>query len=938
MIRKNEANSFKLKLLVAPIIAFVVITAVAIYLTLFIVDHSTGSAYLYSNLAMLGLTYVLVAAVIVYRTIQRYEARLAGTVNTDRLTSGINYERFLKDAQSRIDTDKNTKFAVFYGDIQNFKYINDTFGYDVGDNLLMFISERIKKALDGTDGYFARISADNYTAIIPYTDKSEFVEPIYSIIDDVCWYEEIQKAHYKPEIYVGVFCTEDTDATLTISEMIDRANMAQKSVKGSSEYHIAYYTEEIRERIIAEKDLERRMETALSNGEFKVYYQPKYEVDTGEIVGAEALVRWDSPETGFMSPAKFIPLFEQNGFIINLDQYVFETVCKNMREWLDSGIKVVPVSINVSRLQFYRLDFTKRYAKIKEKYDIPDGLLELEFTESIVFESLEILKKIVLGLKKVGFSCSIDDFGSGYSSLNILKNLPMDTLKLDKLFFKESENIDRDKALISSVITMSRALNMKTVAEGIENWAQVLFLKEIGCDIIQGYVYSEPITCSRYTNLLEGNRRKEMPIEFREKRSLLPDEEMEFESENSRNRFISLLHLLGGMLIEVDFNKDTYKFVNTEINKGFSERSAPRTGVGYNSILNNIIAKFVHPDDLQSVKNRCSSIAVMSAFYQNETKIITDMRIISRTTGDYDWAKLTIVRINPDPEANDFRAFVYFEPSASDNTARTENQVLISESVKNALMNICSFIYEYDFDNLTFKKLYCNNDEVGSQPESGDITWYRECYIPKYVDKADVARLAKFLDPEEAKKAFDDGKDQLVTRVTAKFGGVEKVLKITMCRFESVKNGQTEYKHFVICHAKDPNKQIDQAHAALETAVNSTVLNFCDMILTVDISNNTYDLYNTKPPYLNIPDNKSYSEAIYKFLHGVVHPDDSEAAEKYFSLDYIKARLAKNEYGASIVIRCRTKEKNDFVKSTIVSMCYMENDSPFCAFFLQGIS
>ena len=177
--------------------------------------------------------------------------------------------------------------------------------------------------------------------------------------------------------------------------------MAQKSVKGSSEYHIAYYTEEIRERIIAEKDLERRMEMALSNGEFKVYYQPKYEVDTGEIVGAEALVRWDSPETGFMSPAKFIPLFEQNGFIINLDQYVFETVCKNMREWIDAGIEVVPVSINVSRLQFYRLDFTKRYAKIKEKYDIPEGLLELEFTESIVFENLEILKKIVLGLSLI---------------------------------------------------------------------------------------------------------------------------------------------------------------------------------------------------------------------------------------------------------------------------------------------------------------------------------------------------------------------------------------------------------------------------------------------------------------------------------------------------------------------------------------------------------
>lgn len=937
MISKSDGKYLKLKLLIAPIILFVVITAIAIRLTMYVVASATDTIYMYSNLSILGFTYVLIAMAIVYGTMHRYEHRIAGTVNTDRLTSGINYEKFLKDAQAKIDAEPNTNFAVFYADIQNFKYINDTFGYDVGDNLLMYISDKIKSTI-GDKGYFARISADNYTAIIPYNDKSEFVEPIYGIIDDVCWYEEIQKAHYKPEIYVGVFCSEDTEGKLTISEMIDRANMAQKSVKGSSEYHMAYYTEEIRERIIAEKDLERRMETALSNGEFKVYYQPKYEVDTGEIVGAEALVRWDSPETGFMSPAKFIPLFEQNGFIINLDQYVFESVCKNMREWLDAEIKVVPVSINVSRLQFYRLDFVKRYTKIKEKYDIPDGLLELEFTESIVFENLEILKKIVNSLKKVGFSCSIDDFGSGYSSLNILKNLPMDTLKLDKLFFKESENIDRDKALISSVITMSRALNMKTVAEGIENWAQVIFLKEIGCDIIQGYVYSEPITCSRYINLLEGNRRKEMPIEFRRGRSLLPDEEMELESETSRNKFTSLLHLLDGMLIEVDFNKDTYKFINTETNGGLLSRAVPRTGTGYNIILGNIIDKFVHPDDIQSVKNRCSSIAVMSSFYQNETKIITDMRILSKHTKDYDWAKLTIVRINPDPEANDFRAFVYFEPTGGDRANRSENQVLISESVRNALMNICSFIYELDFESSTFKKLYCNTAEVGNQPESGDITWYRECYVPKIISKSDSERIAKFLDPKEAVKAFENAKDQLIAKAKATFEGEEKVLKFTMAKVPAVKDGTTDYKYFLICHAKGEDKQIDQAHEALETAVNSTVLNFCDIILTVNVSDNSYDLYNTKPPYLNIPNNKSYNEAISKFLSDIVHPDDSELAEKYFSIDSIKMRLAKGELGGSVVLRCRTKDKKSYLNSTVVSMCYTVGDEPFCAFFLQGIS
>lgn len=788
-----------MRMLAVLVIVFTVITVLAVLLAYYNFNHAAdNSVYLICNFAVLALSYILIAIVSTYYAFHKYEVRMSKFVDTDRLTNGINYEKFLKEAQHLLDEKNDTTYAVFYADIQNFKYINDTFGYDVGDNLLMYISQRIKEAI-GNSGNFARISADNYTAIVPYVDKNEFVEHIYSIIDDICWFEDIQKAHYKPEIYVGIYCSGEAEAELTISEMIDRANMAQKSIKGSSEYHIAFYTEEIRERVIAEKELERRMDTALANEEFKVYFQPKYEVSSGEIVGAEALVRWDSPETGFMSPAKFIPLFEQNGFIINLDQFVFETVCKNMREWLDAGVKVVPVSINVSRLQFYRLDFVKRYTKIKEKYDIPDGYLELEFTESIVFENLEILRKIVMTLKKVGFSCSIDDFGSGYSSLNILKNLPMDTLKLDKLFFNDSENLERDKALISSVVTMSRALNMKTVAEGIENWAQVNFLKEIGCDIIQGYVYSEPIPHARYTNLLEGNRRKVMPAEYHRGKSL----QGEVDPTIAAYKNTALLRLLSGLLVEVNFDADTYEFVNS---KGAPNWDLPLKGTGFSEVCAKMIERYVHPDDVKVANNRCSNISVMSAFYQKEINIITEMRIFMDSTKSYEWCRVSIVRINTNPEAHDFRAYLYIESTAGSEPASVDNKTLISESVRSALMNICSLIYEFDLKNGVFKKLYCNTELIGNQPDSGDISWAHECYFPKVLEKSELDKVKKFCAPENVDKAFASGKENIVIRTRANVGGKHMSVKITIAKPPQKHDGETDNKYLFICYVEDEEK------------------------------------------------------------------------------------------------------------------------------------
>lgn len=783
-----SSKRLKIMLLVGSSICLLILTIVTGALAIYNEGHAAPGFLKVINYLILVLGYILVSATGIYLGISTFEKHASQYNDTDKLTSGINYEKFLKDAQELLSYE-DEMHAVFYGDIQNFKYINDTFGYDVGDKLLMYISQRIREEVTRVAGLYARVSADNYAVIVPYKDKNDFVETIYAIIDDISWFEDIQRANYKPEIYVGIYCSGDDPASaeLSISEMLDRANMAQKSVKGSSEYHIAFYTEEIRERVIAEKELERKMESALANGEFKAYFQPKYEVSSGEIVGAEALVRWDSPESGFMSPGKFIPLFEQNGFIINLDQFVFETVCKNIRDWIDAGVKVVPISVNVSRLQFYRLDFVKRYTKIKEKYDIPDGILELEFTESIVFENLDILRKIVLSLKKSGFSCSIDDFGSGYSSLNILKNLPMDTLKLDRLFFTDSENMSRDKALISSVINMSRALEMKTVAEGIENWAQVAFLKEIGCDIIQGYVYSEPIPHARFTNLLEGNRRKEMPIELRRERADLGEV-----SENDATlRYNALIDMLEGSLIEVNYDTGEYKFLNS---------SKERHGDNFDEAFPVILEKYVHPDDVKSVITRCSSVSVMSMFYQNESKIITELRIKKRESDVFQWAKMTIDRLDDDLEHNDFRALIYIEyinENSVENDAPDDDDVY---SIQNVLENACSFIYEFDLDARTFRQVFCNSAFVDELPKSGELAWLRECFLPKVAIKDDREKLVQFANLDIVHKEVFDKPDGLMkSEAAVKFGGKTVNARMTLTRMYSDEEHEDIHKCLLFC-------------------------------------------------------------------------------------------------------------------------------------------
>lgn len=429
----------------------------------------------------------------------------------DILTNAYTVERFRHIAQKLLDTNPDKKYAVFYVDFADFKYINDLFGYAWGDRILKEYASIIQKDMR-RDEVFCRVNADNFVILRCYESKKEVLERQKEVDGRITEYMRKSSEKHALTVCCGLCCIEDVIEDLKIEGLMDRANFARKTVKTGKFDRYRFYNESIRRKLFEEKSIESNMETALEQREFKVYYQPKVELATNKVVCSEALVRWQKPDGTVISPADFIPVFEKNYTIPLLDRYVFEEVCRWLRHLLDMGREALPVSVNVSRLQFYNSDFVKVYAEIRDKYKVPASLLEIEFTETILFDNWEVLNGIVEDLHKAGFSCSIDDFGKGYSSLSTIQNLNIDVLKIDAVFFPNITTKEKDRLLVEGIIKLVRQFGVVTVAEGIETMEQVEFLRSVNCDIIQGYVFYRPMPEADYEALLYSLETKEREI------------------------------------------------------------------------------------------------------------------------------------------------------------------------------------------------------------------------------------------------------------------------------------------------------------------------------------------------------------------------------------------------------------------------------------------
>lgn len=439
------------------------------------------------------------------RMMTRNQVMVERLAYVDELTGGRNYNKFLLDAEEarRVDVQQ----AIWFCDMKKFKYYNDALGYQKGDEMLCRMYGIIAH-LEGNEGIFCRMMADNFVGIKTYTDRHALTQWFEVLLDELHREESETASRSYLELCMGFYCLGPEDAHLTINEMVNRANMAQKSVKELAGSSSAFFNETLRQHILQEALLESQGQTALVLGQFQPYFQPKYDIQHNDrLTGAEVLCRWIHPEKGMISPANFIPVFEKSGLIVQLDRYMFRKACEWYRGYLDQGGHPINLAVNVSRVGLLREDFVAYYAAVKQEFALPDYYIELEMTESLALGGEELLHQLANELQSNGFICSLDDFGSGYSSLNLLKNLPINVLKLDVLFFRQSRDKRRERIVVRNIINMAKELKICVVAEGVEERESLEFLRDAGCDTVQGYIFAKPMPLEAFNQLLSENKR-----------------------------------------------------------------------------------------------------------------------------------------------------------------------------------------------------------------------------------------------------------------------------------------------------------------------------------------------------------------------------------------------------------------------------------------------
>ena len=422
----------------------------------------------------------------------------------DFLTGIYGQQKFYQATRELLDQRAGANFAFIHFDIDRFRIINTLYGSKEGDRLIHFVAGAIRKVMTAYGrGTYGRLGGDVFGMCVPYEDGAA----IYHILEGIR--AEIRKhsVHYYLETCAGIYLVDDPD--MEVAAMHDNAEIAAAQCKGQYMVHDVLYTEEIGQKVLREQHIIDEMDAALAEQQFIVYFQPKYQlkkmapysVETEEIVGAEALVRWKKPSGEIVLPNEFIPIFERNGFITKLDYYVWEKVCQFIDSELSQGRNPAPISVNVSRVNLYNPDFMDSLIDLIHRYHIPPHYLNLELTESVFSEDAELIQRAVNYLHDAGFTILMDDFGSGYSSLNILKDVDLDVLKIDMKFFSKGNTAEKGAKIIEAVIRMAESLDMMVIAEGVEEKHQVDFLNDLGCDYIQGYYFGRPMSQDQYEKL-----------------------------------------------------------------------------------------------------------------------------------------------------------------------------------------------------------------------------------------------------------------------------------------------------------------------------------------------------------------------------------------------------------------------------------------------------
>lgn len=547
-------------------------------------------------------------------------------------------------------------YALISLDFDNFNFINDLFGYKTGDMTLSKIEEHFSNGLNDGE-FFSRIHADHFVFWVKFTKKNSLIKRFLKLTDVKQALKDILPTHYSLVCSGGIILVNTTLGNL--SSLLDKANFARKQAKGNHISNFLYYNKELTEELEWEKKITLSMDQALKDREFEMYLQPKFLIKTNELVGSEALVRWKSKKYGLIYPDKFIPVFEQNGFIKHLDFFMLEEACIFIKNLINMGYTPIPISVNFSKVHIGTKNFAQKVFRTLNTYGVPTKLIEIEFTESIFSHNLNSLVTTLNSLKDLGFTVSLDDFGRAYSSLNCLKDLPIDVVKIDKDFLNSSSNTDKGRIIITKVIEMIRALKLISVMEGIETKEQECFLNELNCDLGQGYLYAKPMPTSQYMKFMKENlyiNNKIIALSHADElekneliKTSLGNNIAELKAlikyERKRHKILRLrekkyrliINQIDDVIFEWDFPTDSITF-SYKLERIFGEES-----IQHNFKTNSLIKSRIHPEDIYIFEEWIESI------YKHSTTSQVEFRCKS-SNNNYIWfrSKATTIFNNLD--------------------------------------------------------------------------------------------------------------------------------------------------------------------------------------------------------------------------------------------------------------------------------------------------
>lgn len=448
---------------------------------------------------MIMMLSMVIFAIIVVRHNSSASQLIAQLAFEDEITGGKNLNYFKEYTADMLDKYPGIPFMIHRFDISNFRYINEAYGHVRADQLLKIVIEEAKEIFYSKE-LCVRMDADQFALLARNTQDLE--ERFFNFTDKINTRALDIGIRYPIKLKRGVYQIKSKERDIPL--MIDKANMARKTLMGEEKECVAVYSDILANDMRKADRIESEMETALFNREFKMYIQPKWDILEDKLYGGEALVRWMKEDGNMIYPSDFVPVFEKNGFIEQLDMFMLESACKMIREQIDEGKPAYPISVNQSRMLLNDPMYITKITEMLSRYKIPKGYIELEITETVFFTEREKMISILKELKEVEVQLSMDDFGSGYSSLNMLKDFPFDVLKIDKEFFSESITSESSKWILRMIIEMAEGLGIRVICEGVETKEQVEMLRKLGCRYVQGYYYSKPIPAENYVESFCG--------------------------------------------------------------------------------------------------------------------------------------------------------------------------------------------------------------------------------------------------------------------------------------------------------------------------------------------------------------------------------------------------------------------------------------------------